>query len=119
MATVGDFNARFPEFCNEEDVRVQMFLDDAALLMNDPGPWLDFYDLAQQYHAAHLLAVATLTEGGDIGVVAPVAEQTVDDVTIKQAVSAIDVTAEDLNSTSYGKRYLDIRQIRFAGFIGV
>jgi len=119
MALVRDFNTRFPEFCDEQDTRIQMFSDDAALLMGDLALWMDLYDVAQLYFAAHLLAIASLTESGDFGVVAPLAEQTVDDVTIKQAVSALDVSAEDLHSTAYGKRYLDYRQIRFAGIIGI
>lgn len=119
MATVVDFSTRFPEFCDEDDARISLFLTDAALLMNDPALWVDLYDLGHVYYAAHLLAAASMTESGDFGVLAPVAEQTVDDVTIKQAVTALAATAEDLESTAYGKRYLEIRQIRFAGIIGV
>jgi len=33
MASVIDFTDRFPEFCNVDEERVQLFLDDAALLM--------------------------------------------------------------------------------------
>ena len=121
MASVADFQLRFPEFCDEDDERVQLFLDDAALLMsdNESGKWLTFYDVAQLYHAAHLLAVGMSTESGDIGSIAPVRKQEVDDVIIEHAVSDIGPTADDLYSTSYGKRYISYKRICFTGIYGV
>ena len=119
MATVVDFQDRFPEFTDITDSRVQMFLDDASLLMASPTRWLDFYDVALCYHAAHLLYVATLTATGDGGVLAPVKKQEVDDVVIEQAVGNVKPTAEDLLSTAYGKRYYQYRRLCFAGMYGV
>lgn len=119
MASVVDFSTRFPEFSDVDDARVTLFLDDAALLMSDPARWLDYYDMAHVYYAAHLLAAADSTESGDIGALAPVRKQVVDDVAVEQAVKDIEVSADDLYSTSYGKRYLQLRQICFAGPVGV
>ena len=119
MASVAQFQERFPEFCDVNDTRVQMFLDDAALLMKSPDKWLSFYDVAHSYHAAHFLVVAEATEMGDSGILAPVKEQEVDDVVIKNAIGDVEVTFDDLYSTSYGKRYVSYRRIITAGIYGV
>jgi hypothetical protein len=112
MASVTDFQTRFPEFSTVTDARIQLFLDDAALNMADEssGKWLTFYDVAHQYYAAHFLIVADVTEGGDFGTLAPVKHQEVDDVVIKNAISDIHPTMDDLYSTSYGKRYVSYRR---------
>jgi len=119
MASVADFINRFPEFCDVDDDRVQMFLDDAALLMNSPNKWLSFYDVAQSYYAAHFLVAAEATESGDTGILAPVSMQEVDDVVIKSAITSISPTTDDLYSTSYGKRYVSYRRLVTVGMYGV
>jgi len=119
MASVADFQERFTEFCEEEDDRVQMFLDDAALFMGSSARWLSFYDVAHQYLAAHLISLSVISETGDSGVVAPIKKQEVDDVIIEQAISSVKVDADELLSTSYGKRYITYRRICFTGIYGV
>ena len=119
MATIADFRIRFPEFVDSADGRVQLFLDDAALLMATPTRWLDFYDIAQLYHAAHLLYVGNYTATGDGNVLAPVKKQEVDDVIIEQAVSGLAPNASDLQSTAYGKRYYQYLRLCFTGIYGV
>lgn len=119
MASVADFQTRFPEFCNQDDDRVQMFLDDAALRMNSPDKWLDFYDVAHQYLAAHYLYLAQQTESGDGGVTGPISHQEVDDVIIKQAVAEAAPTQDELLSTAYGKRYWTYRKTALVGPRGI
>lgn len=118
--SVATFHKRFPEFCEELDERIQMFLDDAALFIGDESYWNnhgDFYEPALLYYAAHLLAVGLHTESGDTGSLAPVRKQEVDDVIIEQAVSAVSPTTDDLYSTSYGKRYVNYRRLAIPTFI--
>ena len=119
MASVADFQLRFPEFCDIDDDRVQMFLDDVALIMGTPSRWLSFYDVAQQYYAAHFLSVATHTESGDNGILAPVKKQEVDDVVIESAIGDIEPTFDELYSTAYGKRIIFYRKLCFTGPRGV
>lgn len=119
MASVESFQNRFPEFCEVDDERVQLFLDDTALLMGTVGRWLDFYDVAQEYYTAHLLVVSIATESGDTGILAPVKKQEVDDVVIESAVGDIKPSFDDLLSTSYGKRYQNYRRLCFTTIIGV
>jgi hypothetical protein len=119
MATVAQFQTRFPEFCDVDDDRIQLFLDDASLLMGNTHKWLDFYDTAHAYYSAHLVVVAEHTESGDIGIIAPAKKQEVDDVVIESALSAISPTMDDLYSTAYGKRYINYRNIILRGPRGV
>jgi len=119
MASVAEFQTRFPEFSTVADSRIQLFLDDAALNMADPVKWLDWYDTAHSYYAAHLLVVADNTEGGDAGAIAPVKHQEVDDVVIKSAIGELSPTADDLYSTSYGKRYVSYRRKCMPLILGV
>ncbi len=119
MASVIDFQKRFPEFNDEDNDRIKMFLDDAALVMGSASRWLVFYDVAHLYHAAHLLVVALTTESGDSGILAPVNHQEVDDVVIKNAIGNVSPTFDDMYSTSYGKRYVGYRRKCFVGMIGV
>lgn len=119
MASVAEFKLRFPEFCNEVDGRVQLFLNDAALIMSSKPKWLDFYDVAHEYLTAHLFVVAQNTASGDSGTLAPVKHQEVDDVVIKNAIADVDPTFDDMYSTSYGKRYIAYRRRCIIGLIGV
>ena len=119
MTSVAEFKDRFVEFAEVDDVRLQLFLDDAALLMSSPAKWLDFYDVALAYHAAHLLVVSIHTETGDSGIIAPIKHQEVDDVVIKNAIGDVDPTFDDMYSTTYGKRYISYRRRCFIGLLGV
>jgi hypothetical protein len=119
MADVVSFHTRFPEFCDVDDARVQLFLDDAALLMDSPNKWLDFYDVAHSYFAAHLLSVASSSESGDTGALAPIRKQEVDDVMIENAVADVHPNMDELLTTVYGKRYWSYRRIITPKIIGV
>lgn len=119
MATVADFQLRLPEFCDEDDARIQLFLDDAALVMKSPGKWVDVYDPAHIYLAAHWLYVAFRTEAGDASSLAPVSHKETNDVVIKRAVSDVSASADDFSATSYGKRYLFYRNMMFSYPVGV
>lgn len=115
MATPADIKVRFPEFTDVLDARIQLFIDDAELLMASPVRWLTYYEVALAYHTAHLLYVALNSEQGDGGIIAPIKKQEVDDVIIEQAVSPMKADALDFNSTTYGKRYYSYVRICFMG----
>lgn len=116
--TPATFKVRFPEFSGENDARIQLFLDDAALLMGSEARWCSgLYNVAQCYYAAHLLALAQLSADGDSGVVGPVSKQEVDDVIIEQAVSAASAGEGTLGTTTYGKQYLQYRKVCFGAYI--
>lgn len=115
MATCLEFKSRFPEFIDVEDVRVDLFLADAAMFMSSKGKWLDMYDLALSYYAAHFLVVSEFQMAGDSGAVAPLRKRVVDDVITEVAISDSTPNYNELNSTSYGKRYVAIRRMCLTG----
>ena len=119
MASVAEFQVRFPEYDSEDAARIQIFLDDAALLMKSSERWLSFYDVAHLYYTAHFFAVSLHTESGDSGIMAPARKQEVDDVVIQSAIGDIEPTFDELNSTAYGKRFLFYRNLCFMGIRGV
>jgi len=110
-----DFKLRFPEFASIDDARIQLFLDDAVLMMTSEDKWLEYYTLAQSYYAAHLLIAGEFSSMGDSGAMFPLAHSEVDDVVLKRAVGDVDPKAEELLSTTYGKRYLKYRKICLTG----
>ena len=75
MTSVADFQNRFPEFSSLDESRIQMFLDDTALLMGSESRWVGFYEVAHMYHTAHFIIVSESTESGDSGILAPVKHQ--------------------------------------------
>lgn len=118
MTTVAEYKARFPEHASIAEDRVQLFLDDAARLMTSTDKWLEYYDVAQAYYAAHFLVVGEFQLAGDSGTQAPIKKQEVDDVVIESAIGTIDPSASELLSTSYGKRYVQYRAICLGGIRG-
>lgn len=119
MSTLAEFRNRFPEFSDADDSLVLLYLGDAALIMSTQTRWLDFYDVANLYLAAHLLYLAEGTIDGDATPTFPLKHQEVDDVTIKNAVKDADAKLDDLYSTVYGKMYVKYRRICFTGIYGV
>ena len=119
MACVAEFQDRFPQFRETDELRVKLFLDDAALIMGEPSRWIDFFDVSHQYLAAHFLYLAEQSESGDGTAIAPVNHQEVNDVVVKTAVSAAPFSADDLNATTYGKSYLRYLKMIFQGPYGV
>lgn len=108
-ATPVSFKVRFVEFADTPDARVQIFLDDAALDMNEAF-WGSKYDLGQVYLAAHLLIINQKTSVGKSGSSSPITGRTVDgsSVTYSDPISA----GGDpfMNSTSYGQNYSTLKK---------
>lgn len=123
MITIGDLRLRYPEFSDEDlypDNRIQLFIDDAVLIMKDNnGRWLDYYNLAQSALVAHLLELASNTEGGGDGGLFPISKQAVDDVLIESAINPVDVTESLLFSTTYGRVYYKYLRKCFTTMIAI
>ena len=103
------FKIRFPEFDSVDDSRIQVFIDDAVLVLNE-SYWSSKYDLGLYYYTAHSLALATQTEGGNIGSMGLVGSKAVDGTSI----SYTNPTPNDQSdayylSTLYGQRYIQLR----------
>ncbi len=121
--TVEEFRARFPEFSDTleySDIRIQLFLDDTINIYmgTDEGRWCGKYNYAQSHLAAHLLAVATNSEVGDVNVKSgPVASKSAGGVSVSRAVVAKDRSDQDdfYMSTVYGQQFLNVRNTCFVG----
>jgi len=110
MIDPASFKIRFPEFDSEADVRIQMFIDDAAIVLNGVY-WGDKYDLGLHYYAAHLLTAANSSEAGSTTSKGPVTSRAVDGASVSYANVASENQADDfLASTIYGQRYLALRK---------
>ena len=107
--TPATFKTRFPEFASEDDARVQLFLDDAVVILNEPY-WGAKYDLGQSYLAAHYLALANQTASGENpeGTAGPITGRSVDGTSVSFAGGAAAKNQAEAYymQTSYGQRYL-------------
>ena len=125
-ATVSDFRVRFPEFANDTtypDARVQLFLDDAALCVNEPI-YGDMYNIAICYLAAHelFLGTQTATSSANAQKLGPVSSKAAGGVKVDRAVSAIDLSSGDAYylQTQYGIKFLNIRnKVKIPGFLAI
>ena len=108
--TPATFKIRFPEYSSEADARIQLFIDDSVIVLNEVY-WGDKYDLGISYYTAHLLALAIESAAGNAGFAGPVASKSVDGTSISfSSTGAADQADEFLSSTVYGQRYLALRK---------
>ena len=110
-STPADFKARFPEFDSVDDSRIQLFIDDATLVLNE-SYWGVKYDLGICYLTAHYLAIAERTSlgAGADGAYSSVASRAVDGTSISYSQPTIDRLGDSYYmSTVYGQRYIQLR----------
>lgn len=103
------FKARYTEFSSETDARVQVYIDDAELEMNE-GQWGTLYDRGLSALTAHLLAIANrnavATTGTGTSVGGTVQKKSVGSVAVSFASIPILSSVESFYmSTSYGAEY--------------
>ena len=126
--SINDFRTRFPEFADDTeypDARIQLFIEDSALIYmgEDENRWCGKYDVAQAYLTAHLLTVATWSEVGDVNSkLGVVTSKSAGGVSVGRAYTGSPGSSDDdewFKSTSYGMRYLSIRNSCFVGVLVV
>ena len=106
--TVAQFKTRFPEFETAVGTTVQMFLDDAVVMLNETY-WGVKYDLGLSYYTAHHLLLASKSSSGASGSVGPVAGRSVDGVSVSFSTSGLKTTSDQqYAATTYGQRYLTL-----------
>ena len=102
--------ARFPEFDSIDDSRIQIFIDDAVIILNETY-WGEKYDMGLSYLTAHFLALGETTEAGSASSIAPVSARAVDGTSIAFAQMTPTNEADAMYaSTIYGQRYLALRK---------
>jgi Protein of unknown function (DUF4054) len=106
QVTAIDFKQRFPEFASLSDTVVEFALEEASLfMMNWQGVGAN---LAKMYLAAHVTAVSRVvadTDGRDI------ISETIGRLSTTYRAAGAGFSFGDLETTAYGKRYLQIRSI--------
>lgn len=110
MSQLTDFRTRFPEFVSETDERVQLFLDDSALFLNETV-WGSKYNLGAMYLTAHFLSSAksSSTSGGKGGGTGIVSGKSVDGTSVSYSTPTIGNLSESFYaSTSYGLYFLSL-----------
>lgn len=99
------FKARFPEFNSIDDLRIEIFIEDSLLVLNE-STWDKVYSLAVCYLTAHYLALSEASSDGDEGTLASVASQAVDGTSISfNSFASASEFASFYNSTQYGQRF--------------
>lgn len=104
------FKIRFPEFIGQTDERIQIFIDDAIIVINE-NFWGEKYNLGLNYLTAHYLVSAIKSEAGSSGSIGGISGKSVDGVSVSYAKVQIKDSAEDfVASTIYGQRYLTLKK---------
>jgi hypothetical protein len=117
--TPADFKTRFPEFDSVTDARVQLFIDDAELEV-DEDRWGDLYDKGVCYLTAHLLYIAEQSSAGQGEGGGPLSTKTVGDVSLSfGSYLTADSKAAVFNSTSYGQEYYRLMMMVGMGAVAI
>ena len=125
-ADIATFRIRFPEFSDDTtypDARIQLFIDDAALCI-DEDRYGNMYDLAICYLAAHKLYLGTQTASSSANAqkIGPIASKSAGQVSVSRAVNSLDLSDGDSYylQTLYGQEFLTIRnKVKIPGFMVV
>ena len=119
--TVSEFKIRYPQFASTPDETVQLYLDDAALLLNEER-WSDLYAKGQGLLAAHELTLLSQAQaaGASAGVADDVTSETAGNVSYTRSSDAIKASRENpYNATQYGQQYLYLARQVGMGAIAV
>lgn len=103
--SITNFRIRFPEFVSTGDDRIQLFLDDGILILNE-SYWGDKYELGVYYYAAHELSLSEKMAAGGGSSGGQVSSRSVDGVSISYTTRAADSDKEAYYAmTPYGLKY--------------
>ncbi len=106
--TPTNFIARFPEFDSIENARIEIFIEDSLLILNEVV-WGNLYSLGVCYLTAHYLALSEETLNGGAGSVGNIASQAVDGTSISfNTYSPDNANQSYWLSTQYGQRFYSL-----------
>ena len=124
LPTAAEFKIRYPEFVDVLDVRVEFFIDEAALEVSAPR-WATWFTKGVSALAAHLLKISLTindedNEDGSIDELAPVVSRAVGDVSITRGpYLSTDAGSDYWNLTPYGREYVRLRKLVGIGGVAV
>jgi hypothetical protein len=109
MITPALFKIKFPEFMGESSARIQLFLDESLLILNEAF-WGNKYDLGLYYLTAHFLSIAKQSNAGNTKSSGQVSSKSVDGASVSYNVAPLANQSESyFSSTIYGQRYISLR----------
>ncbi len=115
VPTATSMKFKFPEFADIDDATLEFAIEEAAMTVTDA--WEVSGSLALMYLAAHLVAAGVasanaLASGGGGAVQSEsIGRFSITYKSLPNSSAAVD----DLSSSSYGNRYIDIRALNFGG----
>lgn len=108
--TTAEFKIRFPEFISEADPRIELFIADSIIVINEVY-WDIKYNLGLYYLTAHYLILANKAANGSATASGAVASKSVDGVSTSYSSATPDDESDAYYaSTAYGQRYLTLRK---------
>lgn len=117
VPTATSMKLKFPEFADTNDVTLEFAIEEASMTVTDA--WDVQGSLALMYFAAHLVAagkVAALALDGGSG--GAIASESIGRMSISYKTSTSsnsDATADDMSTSTYGRRYIELRALNFGG----
>ena len=119
MVTPADIKTRYPEFADIPDARIQFFIDDAVLYLNEMRAGL-YYDKILSLLVAHYLSLALQSEGGSNNSQGAVASMSVGDKSVSFATpGSVNDSQYFYQQTVYGIEFLTYRSYISGGGIVV
>lgn len=113
--TPTDIKNRYPEFADIPDARIQIFIDDAVVCVNEQRAGI-YYDKLISLLTAHMLALALQTEQGINKGTGMVGSMSEGDTSISFSSPSSTSTADYYyQQTAYGIEYLSYRNILGGG----
>ncbi len=116
VPTATSMKLKFPVFVDTDDTTIEFAIEEAALTVTDT--WEVQGSLALMYYAAHLIAAGVAAANAFEGGGGAVASETIGRMSITYkapTVTNANAVADDLSSTSYGRRFEEIRALNFGG----
>ena len=120
MTLLEKFQNRFPEFSSSSDSTVQLFLDDAALVLNEKN-WGKRYELGVMYYTAHELTMSIKSARNAGEFVGSTSSWSADGVSMSYTMPNLNKGDEDdyLRNTSYGMKFMQLRKAVSTGGVWV
>ena len=118
IPTALSMKLKFPEFADVSDMTIEFAIEEAAMSFTDDN-WTTGGDIAIMYSAAHLIAsgqaAANSFEGGSGG---EIESESIGRLSISyksNPAANSSATPDDYSSSSYGRRYIELRGLNFGG----
>ena len=112
LVTSRGVRLKFPELADQSDAAIELAIEEAERQVDDTWTQGDI-QLAIMYLAAHFLAVTVMTEGS--GTFQVVQSETIGRLTTAYASIGIPRDPGELETTVYGRRFLDLARRNFSG----